>query len=451
MAKFDEGFAWGVATAAYQIEGAAREDGRGPCVWDMFCRKPGAVYQGHTGDVACDHYHRWAEDVALMRELGVSAYRFSVSWPRVLPEGAGPVNAKGLDFYDGLVDALLAAGIEPWLTLFHWDFPLALYHRGGWLNPDSPAWFADYTEVVAKRLGDRVKRWMTLNEPQCFVNLGLQYGNHAPGDRLRFDEVLLASHHTLIASGKATQILRALSPGCQVGVVPAVGPGIPKNPEDPADAEAASARTFDATPNSLWGMAWWIDPIVFGAYPEQALGVFGGAAPKATDEQMRTIAEPIDFIGLNIYTGYEVSAADDGSLRASPEPAGAPKTMMDWTVDERCLYWGPKLFWNRYGKPIVVTENGLAGMDWIALDGGVHDPQRIDYTRRHLRQLARAAEDGVPVRGYLHWSFLDNFEWAFGYNRRFGLVYVDYATQRRVPKDSFHWYRDTIRANGTNL
>ncbi len=451
MDRFDKGFAWGVATAAYQIEGAASEDGRGPCVWDMFCRKPGAVYHGHTGDVACDHYRRWAEDVALMRELGVNAYRFSVSWPRVLPEGVGAVNEKGLAFYDKLVDALLEAGIEPWVTLFHWDFPLALYRRGGWLNPDSPAWFADYTEIVAKRLGDRVKRWMPLNEPQCFINLGLHSGHHAPGDRLRFDEVLLASHNTLVANGAATRVLRSLSPGCSVGLVPAVGPGIPKDPSNPADVAAAASRTLDASPGSAWSMGWWIDPIVFGRYPEQALEVFGPAAPKFTEEQMRTIAEPIDFIGLNIYTGYEVSAGPDGKPLQTPESVGAAKTMMDWTVDERCLYWGPMHFWNRYGKPIVITENGLAGMDWIALDGGVHDPQRIDYTRRHLRQLAKAAEDGAKVQGYLHWSFLDNFEWAFGYNRRFGLVYVDYATQRRVPKDSFFWYRDTIRANGANL
>lgn len=451
MAQFADDFAWGVATAAYQIEGAAREDGRGPCVWDMFCRKPGAVHHGHNGDVACDHYHLWREDVALMRELGVRAYRFSVSWPRVLPEGVGNTNESGLAFYDRLVDALLQAGIEPWVTLFHWDFPLALYHRGGWLNPDSPSWFASYTEIVAKRLGDRVKRWMTLNEPQCFINLGHSSGHHAPGDRLRFDEVLLASHHTLIASGKATQALRSYAPGCQVGIVPAVGPGIPADPESDADRQAAASRTFDATPESLWSMGWWIDPIVFGGYPEQALRAFGDKAPRFTDEQMRVVAEPIDFIGLNVYTGYEVSANEEGAPRTSPEPQGAPKTMMDWTVDERCLYWAPRLFWERYRKPIVITENGLAGMDWIALDGKVHDPQRIDYTRRHLRQLARASEDGVPVLGYLHWSFLDNFEWAYGYNRRFGLVYVDYATQKRVPKDSFHWYAETIRNNGSNL
>ncbi|MCX7799809.1 MAG: GH1 family beta-glucosidase [Fimbriimonadales bacterium] len=451
MAQFADGFAWGVATAAYQIEGAATGDGRGPCVWDMFCRKPGAVYHGHNGDIACDHYRLWREDVALMRELGVRAYRFSVSWPRVLPEGVGTVNEAGLEFYDRLVDALLEAGIQPWVTLFHWDFPLSLYHRGGWLNPDSASWFADYAEIVARRLGDRVRHWMTLNEPQCFISLGLQSGHHAPGDRLRFDEVLLASHHTLVASGKATQVLRAHSPGCRVGVVPAIGPGIPKDPQSAADREAAARRTFDAAPDSLWGMGWWIDPIVFGRYPDQALETFGEKAPKATDEQMRAISEPIDFIGLNVYTGWEVSADEEGRAAASPEPQGAPKTMMDWIVDDRCLYWGPRQFWERYGKPIAITENGLAGMDWVALDGKVHDPQRIDYTRRHLRQLAQAAQEGVQVLGYLHWSFLDNFEWAFGYNRRFGLVYVDYATQRRVPKDSFHWYAETIRCNGSNL
>lgn len=450
-ASFPENFVWGAATAAYQIEGAWNEDGRGRSVWDDLCHRPGAIWEGHTGDTACDHYHRMEADVALMREIGLQAYRFSVSWSRVLPEGTGAVNAKGLEFYERLVDALLAAGIQPWLTLFHWDYPSALFDRGGWLNPDSPNWFADYTQTIVDRLGDRVRHWMTLNEPQCFVGLGHQDGTHAPALKLPFRDTLLAAHHVLLAHGRAVQVIRARAKEAPtIGWAPV---GCVKYPatDDPADVEAARRATMQITARNFWNNTWWSDPVFLGHYPEDGLKLFGNDVPKFTEAEMRTIKQPLDFYGLNIYQGAPVRAGRDGAIEEVPFPTGYPHTLFLWKVTPPALRWGPKFIYERYKTPIVITENGMSNVDWIMQDGAVHDPQRIDFLQRYLQAYRQAIADGVDARGYFTWSLMDNFEWAEGYKHRFGLVYVDFETLQRTPKDSSRWYREVIRSHGRTL
>ncbi len=450
-AEFPKGFVWGVAAASYQVEGAADEGGRGPSVWDMMCRRPGAVWKGHTGAIACDHYHRFREDVALMRQIGVHAYRFSVSWPRVLPEGRGKPNPKGLSFYDRLVDALLSAKIEPWITLFHWDFPLALYYRGGWLNRDSADWFADYAALVVGRLGDRVRYWMTHNEPQCTIGLGHHQGSHAPGDRLATAEWLRAAHHLLLSHGKAVQAIRASSRlPCRVGWA-VVGHGYVPASDSARDRRAARRRTFAVREANARNASWWMDPVVFARYPEDGCRVFGEAVPESAASDLQTIAQPLDFLGLNIYHAPVVRADSEGHAETVDPAVGHALTTYLWPVVPSSLYWIPRFWQERYGLPLFITENGMANTDWISLDGRVHDPQRIDFLRRYLHALRRAVVDGVDVRGYFHWSILDNFEWHEGYKQRFGLVFVDYPTQRRVVKDSAYWYARLIRTNGASL
>jgi beta-glucosidase len=448
---FPTDFVWGAAAAAYQIEGAAREDGRGPSVWDTFCRKDGAVFSGHSGDVACDHYHRWREDVALMKEMGLKAYRLSISWPRVLPAGVGAVNEKGLAFYDQLIDALLEFGITPFVTLFHWDYPYELYCRGGWLNADSPQWFAHYTRLIAQRLGDRVRHWMTLNEPQCFLHLGHREGIQAPGLKLAWIDVLRALHHSLLAHGRAVQTLREhcrLKP--VIGWAP-VGEVCFPVTHSTKDVEAARARTFSAERRSLWNNTLFSDPVCLGRYPDDVLRTWGDDFPKFTQSDLDIIHQKLDFYGLNIYRGQPVHVNGNGAAEDVQRPPGHAINAYHWPVEPASLYWGPRFIHERYKLPIYITENGLSCLDWVALDGGVHDPQRIDFTRRYLRELARAIDDGADVRGYFHWSLLDNFEWAEGYRQRFGLVHVDYVTQQRTPKDSARWYSLVIRTNGREL
>ena len=454
--SFRKDFAWGAATAAYQIEGAAAEDGRGASVWDMFCRKPGAVAQGYTGDVACDHYHRYQEDVALMQTIGLRAYRLSISWSRVLPDGVGAVNPKGLAFYDRLVDALLAAHITPYITLFHWDYPYELYCRGGWLNPESPNWFADYAKVVIEKLSDRVTHWMTINEPMCFVGLGHLYGVHAPGDQLGFAQVLRAAHHVLLAHGKAVQTIRAhAQKPCQVGFAPLGDIRIPAT-DRPEDIQAARQAMFAVTQRNFWQNTWWMDPVYAGHYPEDGLQLFGAEMPPIKAGDMETICQPLDFFGFNNYQGVVTRAGQDGRPEPVPFAPGAPQTAFFdrtsyWAVTPEVLYWGPKFFWERYRLPIIITENGMSNIDWVSLDGNVHDPIRIDFLHRYLRELRKAAAEGVDVRGYFLWSILDNFEWAEAFRQRFGIVYVDYVTQKRTLKDSAYWYRDVIASNGASL
>ncbi|MCC5822501.1 MAG: beta-glucosidase [Planctomycetes bacterium] len=447
-----DGFVWGVASASYQVEGAAAEGGRSPSVWDEFSRTPGKVFEGHTGDVACGSYHRIDEDVGLIAGLGATGYRLSIAWPRVMPDGTGAFNEEGLSYYDRLIDALLARGVDPWVTLYHWDMPACLQHRDGWLNPESPKWFAEYTAAVVDRLSDRITHWFTLNEPQIFLGLGLNEGTHAPGLKLTRKQVLLATHHALLAHGHSAQVIRARAKKpSQIGCAPV---GNLKSPasDAPADVEAARAETF-RVPEKGWtfNYTWYCDPMLRGHYPEDGLRLFGDDAPEASEEDMRTIHQPMDFFGVNIYSSDLVDAGPDGQPRTVQRGPGYPMTMFRWPVQPDALYWGPRFLQERYKLPVVITENGLASMDWVHADGKIHDPGRIDFLTRYLHQLRRAIDDGVDVRGYFQWSIMDNFEWAEGYALRFGLVYMDYQTGERIPKDSYHWYRSVIASNGRDL
>jgi beta-glucosidase len=459
--QFPETFTWGVASSAYQIEGAADTGGKGPSVWDALCRQPGKIADGHNGDVACDHYHRYPGDVAFMQSMGVHAYRFSISWPRVMPAGAGPINPRGLDFYDALVDALLAAGIQPWATLFHWDYPHALLERGGWLNRDSADWFADYTRIVVERLSDRIGHWLTLNEPQCFIGFGHATGTNAPGLQLSAAQCLQAGHHVLLAHGKAVQVLRTYARiPATVGWAPVGIVSMPVPDGGSNEIEAARRAMFSVTggdahamamPPNIWSNTWWADPVVFGTYPEDGIQAAGAAMPVIAPGDMAIISQPIDFYGANIYAGTLYQADASGNPVRLPHPASTPLSAFNWPVVPECLRWGPRFLHERYQVPIVITENGISLADQPSPDGGVHDPQRIDFLQRHLIQLRHAIADGADVRGYFHWSILDNFEWAEGYRQRFGLVHVDYPTQRRTPKDSARWYHECIAANGSFL
>jgi beta-glucosidase len=442
---FPKNFAWGAAAASYQIEGAAHEDGKGESVWDMFVRKKGTIYKGHTGDVACDHYHRYPEDVALWKQIGIKAYRLSVSWPRILPAGIGQVNEAGVAFYDRLIDTLLAAGITPWLTCFHWDFPVELYHKGGWQNRDSADWFAEYAGVIADRLSDRVTNIMTLNEPQCFVLLGLDSAVQAPGDKLREEESVRAQHHVLLAHGKGVQALRAnAKQPLRIGYAPVGIVSIPAT-DDPKDQAAAEQRMATAEA-SRWDNVSWYDPVFLGKYPERE-GLLS-KLPQGFERDLPTIAQPIDYCATNIYFGTPVRAGAKGKFELVPELPGAPTTGFNWPITASALFHGPRFLYERYKKPIVITENGLSCRDWVSVDGAVHDPGRIDFMTRYLRELHRAIQAGVPVEGYFHWSIMDNFEWAEGYKERFGLIHVDYQTQKRTLKDSALWYAKVIASDG---
>jgi beta-glucosidase len=445
---FANNFVWGAAAASYQVEGAAFDDGKGLSVWDMMCSEPGRIWEGNTGNVSCDHYHRYREDARLMGEIGLKAYRLSVSWPRVMPEGTGKVNAKGLDFYDKLVDSLLENGVQPWVTLFHWDYPYKLYLRGGWMNPDSSDWFAEYTRVIVDKLSDRVTHWMTLNEPQVFVDAGHREGRHAPGVRLGFREVLTIAHNALLAHGKAAQVIRAGAKAKpQIGAAPVGVTMIPATPRK-KDIDAARESMFAVRTKDCGSNTWFADPMVLGHYPEDGLKLFEADMPEIKAADLKTICQPLDFYGVNIYRGDVISADSPVPVLGADGPA---LTTMNWRLTPEALYWGPKFLYERYNLPLVITENGMANMDWIHTDGKVHDPQRIDFLKRYLGELERASDDGIPVNGYMYWSIMDNFEWAEGYKQRFGLVYVDYATGERTLKDSAYWYKEVIAANGKNI
>jgi beta-glucosidase len=448
---FPADFLWGAATAAYQIEGAAHEDGRGDSTWDVFCTRPNAVFEGHSGVVACDHYHRYREDVGLMRELGLAAYRFSVSWPRVLPEGRGRINAAGLAFYERLVDELLGAGVQPFCTLFHWDLPQALQRQGGFVNRDMASWFADYADLVGRKLGDRVKLWVTQNEPQCYIGHGHVAGMHAPGLKMDFGETLLAGHNSMRAHGKAVAALRAAVRDAQVGYVIAAPITRPASESD-ADLSAARANTFAVRDRTHWNNAWWTDPVLLGKYPEDGLALFGAQMPSFPTSDLDEMRQPLDFLGINIYKAETVRRGADGGAESVAFPPGYPHSGVDWQpITPDAHFHGPRFFHERYGLPLWIAESGLSTRDQIFLDGKVHDSQRVDYMHRTLLELRRAMATGVPVKGYMAWSLLDNFEWADGYKQRFGLIYVDYVSQRRIPKDSFHWYKQVIESRGATL
>ncbi len=439
MRRFPDGFLWGTATAAYQIEGAHDADGRGPSIWDTFSHTPGTIAGGDTGDVACDHYRRWRGDVALMADLGFNAYRFSIAWPRVLPQGTGAVNPKGLDFYARLVDALLARGIRPFVTLYHWDLPQALEDHGGWGVRETATAFGEYAAIVGRALGDRVKDWITLNEPFASVFLGYVLGMHAPGKR---DPALAfqASHHLNLAHGRAVQALRAAAPGARVGITHVA---MPCEPASDTEADRRAAERQDAFVNR-----WYWDPTLRGTYPADMLQMLGPLAPQVAEGDLATIHQPIDFFGHNSYTRALVRHAPGVPITAAEHaPPVGPVTEMGWEVWPAHLYDSLTRITRDYGAPdIYVTENGAAFADTV-VDGRVDDPRRVDYLRTHLEAAHQAITDGVRLRGYFCWSLLDNFEWSFGYSKRFGIVYVDYATQRRIVKASGRFLAGVARAN----
>lgn len=447
---FAKDFVWGAATSSYQIEGTGRDSGKGQNIWDVFTKEPGRVYEGHTGDIACDHYHRFREDVAYMKELGLKGYRFSIDWSRVLPEGTGKVNEKGIDFYNALIDELLEQGIEPYITLYHWELPYEIYKRGGWMNPEIVEWFGQYARLVAERFSDRVKYFFTLNEPQCFVGLGFLQGCHAPGVKAPLRDTFEMAHNALKAHGRAVQMLRAYGKqNVQIGYAPTSGMCYPEK-ETPKDIEAARKALFalpDDLSNWTWNVSWWSDPVILGKYPEEGMKKYEKYLPVITDEDMKLISQPIDFYGQNIYNGRCIRMGTDGRPEEVRRPAGFPKTATNWPVTPEALYWGPKFLYERYRKPIYITENGMACHDTVSRDGKVHDPNRIDFLARYLKNLKRAAEE-IDIRGYFQWSLMDNFEWDKGYAERFGIIYVDFETQERIWKDSAYWYRDLIRRNG---
>ncbi|HET9785266.1 MAG TPA: GH1 family beta-glucosidase [Terriglobales bacterium] len=452
---FPADFLWGAGSSAYQIEGAAAADGKGESVWDTFVRRRGVIADGQSGTRACDFYHLYKDDIARMRALGLRAFRFSCAWTRIQPDGRGPASSAGLDFYRRLVDALLAAGIEPIPTLFHWDTPLALERRGGWQRRDMADRFADYTALVAGAVGDRVRTWLTINEPRSFIGGGYVAGVQAPGLRLARRDALAAAHIVLLAHGRAVQALRVHAPRpVRIGIPNDISPALPLTG---ADTERARFATF-ASPLAHFSAArwwdenaWWFDPIYTGAYPAAALAALGADAPALAPGDMELIHQPLDFCAANIYGGRLVTAAPDGAIHAAPWPPGFPITTFGWQVVPQACYWAPRWLHERFKLPIFVTENGCATRDWVSLDGAVHDPQRTDFTHRYLRALAQAAAEGTPLLGYLHWALLDNFEWQAGYTQRFGLIHVDFQTQKRTLKDSARWLARTIATRGAEL
>jgi beta-glucosidase len=426
MNAFPDDFIWGAATAAYQVEGAVDEDGRGESIWDRFCATPGKVRAGDTGAVACDFYHRYPEDIALMRELGLGAFRFSIAWPRVLPEGRGRVNEAGLDFYDRLVDELLAAGIQPFPTLYHWDLPQRLEDEGGWTARSTAEAFVEYVEPVLARLGDRVTHWTTHNEPWVIAWLGHSWGIHAPG-RTSEQEAVDAAHHVLLSHGWAAEVIRREVPNAKVGIV------LNLEHVDPAtdsQADREAALQMDGRANR-----WFLDPIFRAGYPDDV-----PFSPPVQAGDLEAIAARIDFLGINNYFRFVVREGPE-----LVETPGAQRTDMGWEIHPESLTKLLVRIARDYAPPsIYITENGAAFSDVRTHDGGVHDLERVEFLASHIDAVGRARAQGAPIDGYFVWSFLDNFEWAMGYSKRFGIVYVDYPTLERVPKDSFHWYRERI-------
>jgi beta-glucosidase len=454
---FPPGFYWGVATSSYQIEGAWDEDGKGPSIWDTFAHTPGHIKNDDTGDVANDHYHRYKEDVALMKDIGANAYRFSIAWPRIFPEGTGTPNPRGLDFYRRLVDELLAAGIEPFATLYHWDQPQALQDKyGGWQSMETVKAFADYAGYVAEQLGDRVKHFFTINEFRSFVEVGyegvdVQVGGGksihlgaAPGLTLPPGELNQVRHHAVLGHGLAVQAIRARGPAAtKVGFAENIHAAVPAI-DAPDYVAAAEAATREAN-------AAFVTVMLEGKYTDKYLADAGNDAPKFTDEEMKTIASPLDFVGINVYRPYIYVAPSDEppGYREIPINASHPKMQSAWHVfDPEVLYWAPRHVRSLWGaKSIFITENGCAASDAVAEDGKVDDSDRVMFLRAYLTQLQRATAEGVPVDGYFHWSAQDNFEWLDGFGNRFGLIYVDFETQQRTPKLSAEWFKEAARQN----
>lgn len=434
---FSKEFLWGAASAAYQVEGAYLEDGKGLGIWDAL--NESKIKHGENGNVACDHYHRYKEDVALMKEIGLKSYRFSVSWPRVMPE-EGRINKKGLEFYKNLVEELVSAGIEPMCTLYHWNLPMWIYEKGGWKCDKVSDYFAEYAEVVVNALSDKVKYWMTINEPQIFIGLGHLTGMHAPFLE-EPENVGYLSRNVMLAHGKAVMAIREHAKKKPlIGMAP-TGSVTAPFAEDKESVEKAIELSYK-TERFVFDTDYWADSMVLGVVPESLKGIL-------TEEDMKIIHQPLDFFGFNIYN--TMNYLDGFGMKNPDVYPGLPRTSMDWPITPDALYWAPKLHYERYHLPILITENGMANNDFIMRDGKVHDPQRIDYIHSYLLNLKKAVSEGVPVIGYMYWSVMDNFEWGEGYDKRFGLIYVDYRTQKRTLKDSAYYYSEVIKSNGENI
>lgn len=450
---FREDFAWGVASSAYQIEGRDKEDGCGKNIWDTFTEE-GRVYENQNAYVSCDEIHRYKEDFALMRLLGIRAYRFSLSWARILPEGTGRVNEKAIALYRDMILEMKKNGITPYITLYHWEFPQALQDRGGWLNEDVIGWFGEYAKVVAENFSDLCEYFFTLNEPQCFVGLGHLSGVHAPGKKMEIKETFQIAHNALRAHGQAVINLRKYAKQeIKIGYAPTCGVAYPAT-DSKEDIEAAKKVYFgfyNPIDNWTWNVAWFSDPVFLGSYPKEGLEKYKEYLPKITKEDMELIHQPIDFMGQNIYNGYPVRAGADGEPEFVSREPGFAKTAANWPVTPEAFYWGVRFLSERYHLPLYITENGMSCHDNVSRDGRVHDPNRIQFLDEYLSALCRANDDGADVRGYFLWTFLDNFEWDKGYNERFGIVYVDFATQKRIVKDSAYWYQKVIESNGKEL
>lgn len=487
--SFCEGFVWGAASAAYQIEGGALEDGRGLSIWDWFSHVPGKTFNGHTGDVACDAYHRVETDLDLMQDLGIRNYRFSLSWPRIIPDGTvngsggkgpagGGLNPAGIAYYDRVVDGCLARGIRPWITLYHWDLPLELYKKGGWMNRETADRFADYAAFIASHFRGRVSHYFTVNEPQCAIGMGMGSGLHAPGLRLDDETLFLCWHNLLLAHGLAVREIRQAVPEAVIGVSSTGALAYMRNREESGNAGVHAGETREKTGNTgvhagetpeelrrasflslpvsqnpahYFNHQWFLDPVILGHYPDDPENPWSAFAASVPGRDLDTISAPIDLIGLNIYNGQEMAPDEGGILRRAEKYPGYPRTALKWPVTPEVMYWGPRLIFERYHNPVCITENGQSCNDRIFLDGKVHDPDRIDFLHRYLLELRRACRDGIPVKGYFHWSLTDNYEWHSGYDDRFGLIYVDYRTQERIVKDSAAWYSEVIRTNGESL
>ena len=495
MKQFPEGCVWGAASASYQIEGGAYEDGKGLSIWDHFSHVPGKVFNGQTGDIACDAYHRFEEDLDLMQQFGIRNYRFSISWPRVFPDGttngagtevfpescrnagmsgspdpsarsdscqqnssAGDpsgLNEDGIAYYDRIVDGCLSRGITPWITLYHWDLPLALYHKGGWANRETAEYFARYAAFIAGHFKGRVSHYITINEPQCIIGMGMESGLHAPGLHLDHKSLFLCWHNLLLAHGMAAKIIREIMPDAVIGVSSTGALAYTAETEGPTP-DALVQASFKSlplaeNPGYYFNHQWFLDPVFLGHYPDDPENPWAPYAADVPASDLDIISGPVDFAGLNLYNGHELIRDNSGTYRTAEKYPGYPRTALKWPVTPEVFYWGPRLIFERYHKPVYITENGQSCNDRIFLDGKVHDPDRIDFLHRYLRELKKACVDDIPVHGYFHWSLTDNFEWHSGYDDRFGLIYIDYRDQRRIPKDSAAWYAEVIRTNGTLL
>ena len=440
--EFGKDFVWGVATAAFQIEGGKDADGKGESIWDVCAHTPGKIHDGSNADVACDSYHRLDEDLALLSELGVNSYRFSISWPRVLPNGIGEVNEKGVDYYNRLIDGLLERNITPYLTLYHWDLPQALQEKGGLLNEEFPQWFLEYTKVVAEHFGDRVKYFFTFNEPQSFLPTVCP-----PCIPYTKREQLIRIHHMLLAHGLSAKELHKIQ-GSKVGYVSCGLVPLPQS-DSQEDYEAAKKLFFSINPDAPEdGTSIYAEPIFSGKYPDEYYRIFKDDLPEIGEKDMEIISEPLDFWAQNTYEGFYIKSKYNGKGELEAEKIarewGAPITVLGWNIAPKALYYVTKYVYEQYGKPIYLAENGTALYDYVFSDGMVHDPARIEFIHNYLNYLEQAKKEGVKILGYFYWSLLDNFEWFQGLSPRFGLVHVDYQTLKRTKKDSFYVYRDII-------